>query len=87
MRRSRAAGPRQPLSALIGADPNTSRRARSEHSRHQAAFLAGSAVDPACLAKAETKFSAAIAKADGAGSCPGMGGGPLFGGSRVWTTG
>ena len=36
---------------------------------HQKALLKGTAVDPACLAKAETKFTAAIAKADGQGTC------------------
>lgn len=36
---------------------------------HQKALLKGTAVDPACLTKAATKFTAAIAKADGQGTC------------------
>ena len=38
---------------------------------HQKAFLVGTAVDPGCLAKAETRFFAALARADLAGPCPG----------------
>jgi len=38
---------------------------------HQKAVVKGEAVDLECLTKAETKFTAAIAKADAAGTCTG----------------
>ena len=37
----------------------------------QKAFLTGTSVDPLCVASAESKFTAAIAKADGSGPCTG----------------
>jgi hypothetical protein len=43
---------------------------------HQQALLAGTAVDSACLDKAETKFNDAIAKAEAPGGCAVSGGGP-----------
>src|SRR5688572_19963789 len=38
---------------------------------HQKALLKALPVDPVCLGKVETKFSAGIAKGDAAGTCPG----------------
>ena len=38
---------------------------------HQRAVAAGTAVDPACLAKAETRLAAAVSKADVLGPCAG----------------
>jgi cysteine-rich repeat protein len=38
---------------------------------YQKAVVTGEAVDPECLTKAETKFTAAIAKADATGTCAG----------------
>jgi len=38
---------------------------------YQKALLKAVAVDPDCLTKAETKFTAAVAKADAAGTCSG----------------
>ncbi len=38
---------------------------------HQRALLVATAVDPGCLAKAETRFLAAVTRAELAGPCPG----------------
>jgi len=49
------------------------KKAAAEGQCYQKAFLAGVAVDPACLAKADVKFTTAIAKAETKGGCANVG--------------
>jgi hypothetical protein len=54
---------------VIASSLPSSRETYAKAKCHQKALLTGAAVDPACLDKAETKFTTAIGKADGQGLC------------------